>query len=124
MPFDWAEYLAIARSLTRDGAESETRFGTEAAARCATSRAYYAAFCSARNYARDQRGFQPNGDGRDHALLRRHFRDTNRRQLAETLSRLQQMRERCDYDDSDLENGSQMARDAIRQAQNVLSQCR
>jgi len=47
MPFDWQEYLLLARELSQ-------RSG-EAALRSAISRAYYAAFCTACNYLR-QRG--------------------------------------------------------------------
>ncbi len=69
MAFDWREYLDLARSLTQPG----TGFTQEAALRCAMSRAYYAAFCHARNYARDHHGFMPAYDPSDHKLVRDHF---------------------------------------------------
>jgi hypothetical protein len=46
MSFDWADYLKLAEALT----QAPTVPGPEEAAlRAAMSRAYYAAFCSARN---------------------------------------------------------------------------
>lgn len=44
MMFDWDEYLRLARHLVQDGAAPSE----EALQRCATSRAYYAAFWKAR----------------------------------------------------------------------------
>ena len=41
--FEWAAYHTLARELA-------TRSGDEAALRTAVSRAYYAAFCRARNF--------------------------------------------------------------------------
>jgi hypothetical protein len=50
MAFDWKEFLELARILGRDAEGSGHR---EAFLRSALGRAYYAAFCHARNYARD-----------------------------------------------------------------------
>ena len=53
MSFDWADYLKLAEALT----QSLTVPGPEEAAlRAAMSRAYYAAFCSARNLAGNREG--------------------------------------------------------------------
>jgi hypothetical protein len=49
--FDWVEFLALANDLRgRLGA----LYSEEAANRTAVSRAYYAAFCHARNYAENR----------------------------------------------------------------------
>jgi len=56
MAFDWREYFKLSQFLQGQGVS----FTQEAAFRCAVSRAYYAAFCHARNYARDRLGFSPN----------------------------------------------------------------
>ena len=56
--FVWAEYLMLARDLATQGAD-------EAALRTAVSRAYYAAFCTARNTLR------PDGVNTDN--LRSHW---------------------------------------------------
>ncbi len=48
MIFEWSEYLELARDLTKNFPNRQ------AALRCAISRAYYAAHCTARNYLRDK----------------------------------------------------------------------
>jgi hypothetical protein len=65
MAFDWREYLVLARWLQTNTPPGMTE---EGARRCAVSRAYYAAFCYARNYARDFLGFTPRNDA-ENALL-------------------------------------------------------
>jgi len=94
MPFDWTEYLGFARFLSG----INTGYTQEAAYRSAVSRAYYAAFCYARNFARDSEKFEPKYDYRDHQLLRGHFRNT-RSQLSLQLDQLRRWRNDCDYKD-------------------------
>jgi uncharacterized protein (UPF0332 family) len=48
MTFDWREYLTLAENLCTN---SHTFPNQEACFRVAISRAYYAAFCTARNYS-------------------------------------------------------------------------
>jgi len=67
MPFDWTEFLALARELGRYSGPS---YSPEAARRTSVSRAYYAAFCYARSYAENRFGFRRTRTGRDHSLLR------------------------------------------------------
>lgn len=96
MTFDWSEFLTLARTLT--GTHGINR---EAADRSAVSRAYYAAFCSARNYAEARLGFQARHTAEDHGLLREHLArlDNDWPRLAEILDELRKWRNRCDYDD-------------------------
>jgi hypothetical protein len=116
MAFDWREYLDLARFLTQPG----TGFTEEAALRCAMSRAYYAAFCHARNYARDRHGFAPSYDPSDHKLVRDHFRGQGMNGIARTLNQLRQWRNLCDYTDT-LYNLPTLAPIAIAQAQQVFT---
>lgn len=51
MSFNWGDYLSLANALLT---KPNTPGPEEAAYRSAVSRAYYAAFCIARNYARDE----------------------------------------------------------------------
>jgi len=97
MAFDWAEYLKIARFLQEQGGN---RLSEEAAFRCAVSRAYYAAFCHARNYARDRHGFSPKYTADDHSLVRRHFQSRRAAGIAIKLDSLRQWRNSCDYSDA------------------------
>lgn len=96
MTFDWREFQAFARTLDVDPL-------TEVNARCAISRAYYAAFCSARNFLRDQ-----DGDtsiltrGNIHDYVRRQFQDspqTTRKRIGVNLGQLKRLRQNADYDD-------------------------
>jgi hypothetical protein len=65
MSFDWREYLKLAQFLQTQISSSNHSPGfVEACQRAAISRAYYAAFCTARNYARYQENaeFRRNRD--------------------------------------------------------------
>ena len=118
MPFDWREYLDLARFLHAHTAGS---VNAEAALRSATSRSYYAAFCHARNYARDHQNFAPTGTPQDHVLIREHYRAREEYQLAAWLDMLRQWRNRCDYDDM-VQNLAQMSAAAVARAQDVVNQ--
>ncbi len=117
--FDWKEFLALARSLA--GTEGES-YSTEAANRCAVSRAYYAAFCTAREYARTQLGFQPLGDARDHQRLNTFLRQHGQITTAMLLRDLRLWRNQCDYDPlvGELETVTSLA---LQLAQQVIDSC-
>jgi len=100
MSFDWSEYLNIARELA---GQAMALSSAEAKKRCAISRAYYAAFCSARNYLRDKDN-DPNipVGGNAHGYVRRQFKtskDKVRREVGEDLARLVAKRNLVDYKD-------------------------
>jgi len=116
MSFDWREYLNLAAFLqTHTG----NGFAREAALRSAASRAYYAAFCHARNYARDRQRFRPSGTVADHADVIKHFRTRGDVRTSRGLERLRQWRNRCDYRDV-VPNVANLVTSAIRGAQHVL----
>jgi uncharacterized protein (UPF0332 family) len=115
MSFDWREYLHLARFLATVG----SGFSQEAVLRSAVSRAYYAAFCHARNFARDRQGFSPTHTPKDHDLVRTHFKNQGRVDIARHLETLRRWRNRCDYDDT-VSNVSNLLASAIAQAQKVL----
>ena len=116
MPFNWIEYLALARHLKN---QNSNDFSQEAALRCAVSRAYYAAFCYARNYARDYQSFKPSYHTDDHPRIREHFRRAGNLGVASDLDLLRQWRNQCDYDDN-ISNISLMSFGAIAAAQKIL----
>lgn len=116
MSFDWKEYLNLAIFLQGQIGSSFTQ---ETAFRCATSRAYFAAFCHARNYARDNLGFTPTHIGRDHGLVREHFKALGMVNIALKLDSLCQWRGMCDYDDT-VSNISIMVNSAITEAQEIV----
>ncbi len=117
MAFDWREYLKLARFLQKQGGNGFTQ---EAAFRCAVSRAYFAAYCHARNYAHDRLNFSPAYDARDHTRLRKHFQRQGVAEIATKLDRLRQWRNSCDYED-EVSDISHLLKSAIDQAQKFLT---
>ena len=115
MAFDWAEYLDLAEWLVAQPPERRR----EASLRTAASRAYYAAFCRARNYARDRRGFVPRDEWSDHGALRRHFAPLRLRWVASELDDLRQWRNACDYEDEAIDLPG-VAEKAIAIARRIL----
>jgi hypothetical protein len=96
MAFEWKAFLDLAHDL-----QTRARGATnpEALLRTALSRAYYAAFCYARNYAQQFLKFDPRGDPDDHGRLRHHLRSKKRGGTATRLDRLRQWRNESDYHD-------------------------
>lgn len=116
MSFNWKKYYKLAEHI-KDGI---TGVDKEACQRSAVSRAYYAAFCKARNYARDREGCQLTRTGEDHGLVQKHHRVRQKRHVAVWLGQLYGWRNQCDYDDvvPDLEL---LCRNAFRNAQKILA---
>lgn len=94
MVFDWAQYLVLAEELV-------LRKDEEAALRSAVSRAYYAAFCKARNRLR-QEGVHIPKTGKAHTVVWNRYREAaeeRRRYIGMTGDRLRRSRNKADYDD-------------------------
>ena len=122
MKFDWSEYFNLAKELAETSQEAELR--------SAVSRAYYSAFCLARNYLRDIQ--------HDPKLWRQKTYDINAHQyvaekfiynqsksqimieIGKDLSRLRKMRNKADYEDT-MFNLKREARTALMLAQNIIS---
>lgn len=99
MTFDWSEYLELAQELAGDGAGSPNE---EAKLRSSISRAYYAAFCKARNHLRDIDGYQISRHANVHKHVRDQFKDSSdksRKKIGTDLDRLRKRRNKADYDD-------------------------
>jgi uncharacterized protein (UPF0332 family) len=99
MSFDWADYLTLAKALQSNPEAPGPR---EASLRAATSRAYYAAFQCAVNFAKGE-GFQPKYTGEDHWGIKRHFQyyqpnnSAIRGKISTELGRLYDNRRMADY---------------------------
>ena len=117
MAFDWREYLALAQFIQHQVGND---YSHEAARRCAVSRAYYAAFCHARNYAQLHYDFVPSHRAHDHEQLRRHLQQKGRTDIARELSQLRQWRNLCDYDDS-VANLPRLTSSALELANRVIA---
>ncbi|MCY7274762.1 MAG: HEPN domain-containing protein [Phormidesmis sp. CAN_BIN44] len=99
MSFDWGQYLTLAEELSR---KSTTPANLEARQRTAISRAYYAAFVSARNYLRDYKKLPIPQTGEAHRDVAQQFRlnaETSNRTIADNLRRLRLYRNQADYTD-------------------------
>jgi len=118
MGFDWKEYLDLARFL----AGQSDSYSHEAAHRSGVSRAYFAAYCHARDYATGQLGFTPSGGVEDHGHLRQHYKSRGQTAIAIDLDKLRQWRNQCDYDSIVSPAVSLMVLAAIGRADGILSQ--
>lgn len=118
MVFDWREFLELAKDLRSSSGPS---FSAEAAKRSAVSRAYYAAFCHARNYAERYLGFRRTKTGRDHGLLRGHLGQQGPawKEIADKLGDLHEWRKHCDYEDV-VSNLNIMVLEAISSAEDII----
>jgi uncharacterized protein (UPF0332 family) len=124
--FDWSEYLDLARELAQQSSDPSL---AEARLRAAISRAYYAAFCLARNHLRSR---QPQllfpTDAEIHRCVREQFQrslDPMSKAVAAHLDRLRDWRNLADYEDTvhDLPYATQLAllaADAALAALNTL----
>ena len=98
--FDWSNYLTLAELLHRRAARLA---GGEACLRSSISRAYYACFHSAGNFAEDHKELTLSHTGADHGAVIKHFRedpDPNRRKFGDSLDRLRAWRKQADYEDN------------------------
>ena len=97
MSFPWIDSLTVAEALIQ-----ARNTVAPAEARVAISRAYYAAYCAARNHARDTESYVPVPTGRDHGFVAEYYLagiSRAHRQIGQTLQRLLLERHRADYDD-------------------------
>jgi uncharacterized protein (UPF0332 family) len=98
MSFDWSEYLTLAQELAGELVLSNE----EAKSRSAISRAYFSAYCIARNFLRDKEGYRIPEDSDAHSLVRDLFVKSyvgHRRRIGQNLERLRLDRNKADYDD-------------------------
>jgi uncharacterized protein (UPF0332 family) len=122
MKFDWSEYFNLAKELAETSKEAELR--------SAVSRAYYSAFCLARNYLRDiqqdtKLWRKKTYDINAHQYVAEKFiynqsKSQTMREIGKDLSRLRKMRNKADYEDT-MFNLKREARTALMLAQNIIS---
>ena len=121
MSFDWTEYLNLAETLVREKAIFTNE---EACLRAAISRAYYSAFCAARNRARDLDGLAVTNATADHGLVKQHYQaatDRRRKKIGTWLDRLRLNRNHVDYEDS-VSQVDALCNSSLAQARNVLNE--
>jgi hypothetical protein len=94
MPFDWQAFLELARRWLDQAAKEAD---PEAILRSVASRAYFAAYGHARNYAIKYLQFDPREDVEDHGRLKAHLKGKRRKGDADRLGALRQFRNEADY---------------------------
>ena len=118
MSFRWEKFLAVAETLSN----ADLGADREACLRSAVSRAYYAAFGSARSHAREQR-LRTRQSASEHGevsvFIAQTYGDTGR-EIAKHLSRLRTNRNIADYDDV-CEDAEGLSRESIAYARRVLN---
>ncbi len=124
MSFNWLDYLTVARELAEQAQDPAGQVAGEARLRSAISRAYYAAFHTARAYLRDKdKDPSIEGRGNIHAYVRQQFKispDRRRKRIGATLHRLLDNRQRADYEDTYV-NLVVNTRIAIKAAERVIA---
>jgi uncharacterized protein (UPF0332 family) len=120
MTFDWKDYQEVARDWQRN----PLSLYEEASVRSSISRAYYAAFCTSRNFARDNDKLSLTKTGKDHSLVSEHFkfaRTKDRKRIGVWLKRLKDNRRQADYEDIILNTDlTSMAQSSITITDNLL----
>ncbi|ADI02723.1 MAG TPA: hypothetical protein GXX39_08975 [Syntrophothermus lipocalidus] len=100
--FDWGEYLVLAQYLANFD-DRDVSVSREAITRTAISRAYYAIFGLAQDYAKQYLGFTPYAKKRNspHRDLIDFYKRINKPQfriMANDIRRLRDWRNKCDYE--------------------------
>lgn len=121
--FSWDQFIDIARFLVQETKKRDSDIPDEAAYRCAISRSYYAAFCTALDYAKDEFDYHPEIRGNDHVQLRDFMKrrgDDRSGQIAEKLTRLRNWRNESDYNAPTYVINLNIAEIAICEAQEIV----
>lgn len=126
MSFDWSEYLTLAQELASQTERSSLQ---EARLRSAVSRAYYAAFRTARNHLRDKAG-KTNWEltqGNTHQNVIDLFTDLYNKSnnqghllIAQMLRDLRSARNKTDYNDT-VPHLKGLTSSVLLQAQRIIS---
>ncbi len=121
MTFDWREYRKVADKLFNQRSDFSSE---EACCRIVISRAYYSAFCLARNRARDLNEIKLGSGGEVHKQVINHYllasTSKARANIGVHLDRLRFVRNTADYDDTlKIHNPVKEAKAALIQAEDV-----
>jgi hypothetical protein len=118
--FPWEEYLRLAEALVQ---QRETFAHEEACCRASISRAYYALYGAARQYARERAHLRVAGRSDDHRRLIDYFQQGpsgDHQTLGHMLRRLRTARNRADYDET-ISDIVRMAETAVLRARDAFT---
>ena len=124
--FAWEQFIDIAVRLEKVGETNQPI--SEAAFRCAVSRAYYGAFRHALNYAKDVRGYSPTNRGSEHGELPYWYRNCGMAQgkeISRNLVRLHSWRNDCDYNEPSQQGiaFTDMTKQSIQRSKKIIQLC-
>lgn len=105
MSFDWKNYLSLAEKFKSISSGKDGQYA-EALKRTAISRAYYAGFHIATDYALGAGFVKPNKDhhGKLQTWYRIQFGNVNHQEVSSILARTHKARKEADYDTSETKN--------------------
>lgn len=126
MAFDWNDYLEIAKDF-KAGTDGQARNNlVEAKQRTAVSRAYYAIYHLAVDYAKNNLGYVPtqkSGGNQYHSDIRSVYQsqlaNPSHQEVRKILARLHKARIDCDYKPDDLGNLQSLLTSVILEADKV-----
>jgi hypothetical protein len=124
MPFEWKLYLDLAIALRDTPSIGGSQ---EATYRCSVSRAYYAAFGHALEWATKNLAFEATRNveerSKDHGRLKAHYKSKRRVHIGRKLDRLRGWRNDCDYErDLDESDWPIMVNNALKLAKEVIEE--
>lgn len=121
MSFDWENYLTLAKKIS-NSTKGKSENGNEALRRSGVSRAYYAIYHLAEDFAIANLSYAPPGTARHTALwgfYKRQFGNVDCQEVGAILSNLWNWRRQCDYDKEGLGNVEAMLGGSIINADRV-----
>lgn len=125
MSFDWNGYLTIAKKLKVSTDAATQNNNTEALQRTAVSRAYYAMYHLAEDFAKANFGYVPsqNGHNQYHSDIRTEYKkqsnNPSHQEVGKILFQLHKARRDCDYEADGIGNVKSLLGSAIIQADKV-----
>lgn len=132
--FDWSSYIDLAQALDEQAGKETDPQKQEALFRAAISRAYYGAWCLARNRLKSEANIvircqrlhiSPIKCLRDHGCVVNYYQTSVHAawlQIGQTLQNMMDSRKWADYDDSPEVRLSDLCRERIWDAQDIRSQ--
>ena len=115
MTFDWSEFYRFAEYLQKDSSFD----CQEAVQRTIVSRAYYAAFCMAKETAERKYKIPFKGNGTDHRRICVEYAKRERRDISDALRELRKFRNMCDYQ-KDIKNMHNLTESSLRLSHEIM----
>lgn len=126
MSFDWDDYLIIAKKIQVSTKNKPDNNNNEALRRIAVSRAYYAIYHCAVNYAERNFGYIPvKGEGGNdyHTQIRSQYKiqsgNYKHQEVGKLLFNLNKSRKDCDYNSNNIGNIEKLLESSIIQASRI-----